>query len=223
MEPRMIHRIRELFNFGVTELQISHRRLVSLNEDDEIIYSFFRDTEPGFYIDIGAGRPISHSLTFLLYKKGWNGFCFDPLPENQILHRLFRPRGKFKRCLIGNSLGGRKFYHLKHWSYSTSLESVASMLITNGTAKLVKELKIDQRPLRDFLKEIPSNVNTFLKTDTEGNDLDVLVSNDWEQFNPNLVCVEVWKEGKKSITSFLNGKGYALIAETKQNAFFAKL
>ena len=74
--------------------------------DEAKIAAKFLPEKDGFYIDIGAGSPIEASNSYLFYKRGWRGICVDPIAINEKLHKVFRPRDKFLRSLVGNSLGG---------------------------------------------------------------------------------------------------------------------
>ena len=45
--------------------------------EDLFVNYFFKDLKKGFYVDIGCNLPKSGSLTYALYKKGWNGLKVD--------------------------------------------------------------------------------------------------------------------------------------------------
>ena len=190
------------------------------NENIQVIKKYFTNSKSIFYLDIGAGRPISQSLTYHLYKKGYRGITIDPLMENGVLHKILRPKDTFMLKLVGQVPGTIPFYHLKHYSYSTTLESVASKLIADGTAKLVSQTFIEQITLLEIIKKIPKHGEIFLKIDTEGADLAILKSNDYKRFRPNLICVEKWRGSEQAILDFLSSQGYELFSETKQNLFF---
>jgi FkbM family methyltransferase len=211
---------RNLLRWQREERNYLRHRSNVLNPNNEIVEKFFRGRFDGFYVDIGAGRPISNSLTYSLYETGWTGICVDPLRENRILHKMFRPRDVFISSLVGKGPKIVTFFHLKHWSYSTTSEQVASRLIASGTAKLVKETLVQQVPLSYFTKNIPAKKDLFLKIDVEGSDLDVLKTNDWQSFKPNLICVETWENKSDAISMFLTERGYAVIAKTDDNTFF---
>lgn len=71
------------------------------------------------------------------------------------------------------------------------------------------------------MRYIPKEKRTFLKIDTEGNDLEVLKTNDWQIFRPSLICVETWESAKEEIANFLNEVGYSMIGKTDVNEFFS--
>ena len=58
---------------------------------------------------------------------------------------------------------------------------------------------------------------TVLSIDVEGAELEVLNGNAWDQFKPDIICVEEWEPPLKKTTEvskYLGDKGYALIAVT---------
>lgn len=65
--------------------------------------------------------------------------------------------------LVGQVPGTIPFYHLKHYSYSTTLESVASKRIADGTAKLVSQTFIEQIILLEIIKKDSKAWENFSK------------------------------------------------------------
>lgn len=65
----------------------------------------------------------------------------------------------------------------------------------------------------------------FLSVDVEGRDLDVLQSNDWEIFRPNIVLVELLESTIEELREdlvaiFLKGKGYIIYAKCVHTVLF---
>src|SRR5438477_10422835 len=50
------------------------------NLEDVILRRVLQDVEAGFYIDIGAARPIHGSVTAWFYQAGWRGLNVEPDP-----------------------------------------------------------------------------------------------------------------------------------------------
>ena len=137
-----------------------------------------------------------------------------------MLHKILRPSDTFILKLVGEVPGTLPFYHLKDYSYSTTLESRARKLIADGTAKLVSQTFIEQITLLEIIKKIPKHGEIFLKIDTEGADLAVIKSNDFKKLRPNLICLEKWRGSEQAILDFLSSQGCKLFSETQQNFFF---
>ena len=51
--------------------------------EDRILYYLFKNKkEKGFYIDIGAYKPVTVSNTYFFYQIGWRGINIDAFPES---------------------------------------------------------------------------------------------------------------------------------------------
>ena len=48
------------------------------NFEDVILWRAFRNVDNGFYIDLGAGDPISDSVSHWFYRAGWTGIDVEP-------------------------------------------------------------------------------------------------------------------------------------------------
>lgn len=51
----------------------------SQNFEDVILNRFFKNTNIGFYVDVGAHDPIIDSVTKHFYDKGWSGINIEPV------------------------------------------------------------------------------------------------------------------------------------------------
>ena len=165
----------------------------------------------GFYIDVGAGRPISGSNTFLLYKNGWSGILIDPVNSNMLLARLTRRRDKFIKALIGPR-GELEFYYLFPYEYSTTSPESARELTESGKAQLVKKTKMQVIGLQDILLS-SSSMCFLLCIDAEGMDFQILSEFPFELHKPDVICVEEHGDNQhdhKNISSLLMDHGYSL-------------
>jgi len=63
------------------KLKINSTGYYSQFGEDQILDKLLPEKK-GFFLDIGAGRPIRYSNTYLFYKRGWNGILIDPLTAN---------------------------------------------------------------------------------------------------------------------------------------------
>lgn len=165
--------------------------------------------ESGIYIDIGAGRPISGSNTYSLYKQGWNGVLVDPIRINFWLSRLIRPKDSVFQACIGQE---RKieFWNLFPYEYSTTSSVVARELIDRKKAQLVSTVEI---PLITFEKIVTSQTSAclLLCIDAEGSDFEILQQFPFDVKKPDVICIEEPSSEEvreKDISVFLREKGY---------------
>ena len=199
----------ELFNIRNSSNQYSQ------TGEDKLIEKFLPESE-GFYLDVGAGRPIRGSNSFAFYLKGWTGICVDPLSINERLFNVLRNRDQFLRILVGQKGHDVDFWEFDPYEYSTTQKSVASRVLNNQSIRLINHTKLQVTSLAEIAPEISPQQPAFLSIDTEGNDLEVLKSNDWNSFRPRVICVEAWEAStlKSEIGEFLNGKNYLKRAST---------
>jgi hypothetical protein len=196
----------------------SNSQFYSQFGEDEIILNYLPEKE-GFYIDIGAGRPIRGSNTYALYSRGWTGICIDPIKLNMHLFRSLRPKDIFMNVLIGSEVAIMNFWEFVPYEYSTVVAEIAETILADPQVKLKKVHKKSVKPLRDFAPHITPMNASLLSIDVEGYDLEVLKSNDWERFRPRVICVEEWESHKTNndtsyISAYLSTYGYQKVAET---------
>ena len=69
-------------------------------QDKYLNENFFHNKSNGTYVDIGAHDGITGSNTYFFDLLGWEGICFEPLPEiyNQLVINRKRPR--CYRCAV---------------------------------------------------------------------------------------------------------------------------
>ena len=60
--------------------------------EDLFVNYFFQSKKIGFYVDIGCNLPKNRSLTYLLYKKRWNGIKVDISPRSIKLNKFLRKK-----------------------------------------------------------------------------------------------------------------------------------
>ena len=60
--------------------------------EDFFVNYFFAGLKEGFYVDVGCNLPKNGSLTYLLYKKGWNGIKVDISKRSIELNKIHRKR-----------------------------------------------------------------------------------------------------------------------------------
>ncbi len=100
----------------------------------------------------------------------------------------------------------------------------------NKQSLLIGKERITTLPLKMVLdKWMPENKKIdFLSIDVEGADLQVLRSNDWKKYSPEIVMIEIlFSEDVETVNKtptaeFLKKQGYSMVARTFNTAFFRK-
>ena len=202
-----------------------HRHFGQTAED--VLLGSYLPEKKGAYVDIGAGRPISGSNTFGLYKRGWSGICVDPISFNCKMFRVFRPKDLVLNIMLGLEKKMIDFWEFEPYEYSTADKNVAEKVSrVSGVRLLGKSLK-KVLPLSEIAPPANPLDAMLLTIDVEGFDLQVLQSNDWEKFRPRVICVEEWPSSldedlNSEINLFLRGKNYQRRAWTGLSSIYVE-
>lgn len=209
------------------DLFISHFRYAKLyfsqNGEDILLEEIFHNQQIGTYVDVGCHHPVRYSNTFLLYKKGWSGVCFDPDKRNADEFNSIRPRDVFINKAVGSKEGKQAMYFFDDGALNTfNKKQAQEWFMTQGIYKQT-DLELKGFPKKTWVNVVRLNKITngidLLCIDTEGNDLEVLHSIDWTQQKPKVIVVEIPKNNSR-IHSFLTEKKYSLIARTNTCGFY---
>lgn len=184
----------------------------SQHSEDEFISDFFKDTQNGFFVDIGANDGIKGSNTRALWERGWSGVMVEgSLPTFQALLKNYQNSERIRLvwAAIGARTGVVTFYnhrtdHLCGWN------SADAEWINGMNASLYEPTLTPAMTLSDVGLPI---VIDFLSVDTEGWDFDVL-SGMPVTMNPRLVMAEIDKHNNYTrIANLLESRGYGLVWE----------
>ncbi len=194
---------------------------------EDIILEKIFSKKDGFYVDVGAYHPVHYSNTKKLYDKGWSGINIDPNPDTIFFFN------KYRRNDINLNLGVSRedktieYYMFSHPACNTFSKDFFEKMNQKKWIKHIKTLKVKCRTLCDILDEfVPLNKKIDVMTiDVEGFDLDVLESNDWLKYSPEVVVVEghgfsFENMAEYPIYSFLVDKNYYLHAFTGLSLVF---
>ena len=163
-------------------------RFFAQNFEDLILNRLFEDKSDGFYFDVGAFHPEDLSITNFFYKKGWSGLNIEPIEKNFKLFLSKRPRDININCVISNNPSTVDFFLHPKKELSTIIPPSKGLIDSNKSKKIkVKAIKGKKIVAEHHL----FNKVDFLKVDTEGSELDVLESFDFEKFKPQVILVEI--------------------------------
>ena len=222
---------------GITRIKRIIRPLCDLSHsfsqegEDGILCAFFAErTSPGFYIDVGAHHPARFSNTFRFYKMGWRGLNIDPLPGAMKLFEKFRPRDINLELAIAADSKVLKYYMFNEPALNTFDAMLAKERNGLKQNKLIKTRNVRSRPLREVMEEYLAEVPSieFLSIDVEGFELEVLKSNDWSRYRPEVVLAEAVSAGNveqaiiSPVSIYLQSVGYELFAKTMITLIFRR-
>lgn len=182
----------------------------------------FLPESTGYYLDIGAGRPVIGSNTYYFYRLGWSGVSVDPIWLNSFLHKIFRPRDNFFQALAGPKIKIETVHEFFPYEYTTMQSEVAKQLIASGTARLISTQKINCFPPSTFIQEMDPVQPTLVCIDAEGSDFSILRAIDFSVVRPRAICVESFTGSTETteIKKFLEKFGYELKSKAGHSLIF---
>lgn len=183
----------------------AQQRSFSQFGEDRFLLRYFGAQPAGFYVDVGAYHPFSFSNTYLLYRRGWSGINLEPAPEALSVLKQHRPRDICLPLAVSSRVGSAPF------SLSGAFAGILDehrMWDDMGAGRITVETDRLANILDRYLPKGRSI--DLLDVDCEGNDLDVLLSNDWDRYRPRLVLAEAHDADRgRQLSEFLRTVNYA--------------
>ncbi len=191
------------------------------NREDIILEGFFPDIEKGFYIDVGANDPEDDSVTKRFYDRGWNGINIEPSPK---LHKKLveaRPLDINVQVGIAKSKGKLKFREYTNHGLSTFSTEIKKQYEKQPDTKTADftEHEVEVKPLSQVISEAAPESIHFMKVDVEGFEYEVLESNDWIKYRPEVICIEA-NHIIKDWHPILKKADYELVFDDGLNEYF---
>lgn len=200
----------------------------SQNGEDIILDSFFRGKKKGFYVDVGAYHPVYISNTYKFYKRGWTGIQIEPNYRKSSLFRNYRPNSINLNIGIGSKESISNLYIFDPDTLSTFSEEAVELNKKLGY-KVVEVKEVQITKLSSVFEKYAKNIEIdFMSVDTEGFDLEVLKTNDWNIYRPHFIIAETIEFGDKVFSrklndiydSYMDEVDYEKIADTYINTIY---
>jgi len=194
--------------------------------EDILIKRIFANKKNGFYVDVGAHHSSRFSNTYKLYKENyWRGVNIDPSLSSYLDLKKKRKRDININVGISDKKEILKFYSFNEGALNTFNLKKKNQLKLNY--KLKKTERTQCKKLSEVLdgclkKDIKIDLLTI---DTEGHDLKVLKSNNWNKYLPDYIIVEISSSTldeimKDSITKFLKKRCYSIYSKLHKSVIF---
>jgi len=189
--------------------------------EDLLLKRILGKQSKGFYVDVGAHHPVRFSNTYLFYKRGWHGINIEPNPRVASLFKRFRPNDVNLELGISEQPGELTYWMFDEPALNSFDRELSEKRVRETAYKLKGTRKVKVDRLDSVLEEYaqPATDIDIMTIDTEGHDLAVLRSNNWERFRPRWLLVEsLTHEPLDKITSeqhrFLQEQSYDLYSKT---------
>lgn len=190
--------------------------------EDLVLSDIFSKQNYGNYLDIGCNDPILGNNTFRFYHAGWKGINIDLDIHNIVKYQKIRPRDLSLCEVISDSKSQVEIIRQKK---DTSLSRVNLLKNVKGqkNKKPDAEIRFTMTLFEIYEKHIKDLYEIdILSIDTEGSELNILRSNNWNTFRPTTVCMEI-NSDFGIIQDFFSSLDYLLIFFNPSNAIFLDL
>jgi FkbM family methyltransferase len=178
----------------------------------------------GFYVDVGCFDPVTYSNTFMFYRRGWSGVCIDPNPKTAAAWRNVRPRDTMVTAAISQRAGEALYAEFDSFpACNRVLPGARPERIRDLDPKPDRVSSIPVNPLGEILRNhVPAgNRVNLMSIDCEGLDLEVLQSNDFKTFTPEVLIIEDHDLSPNSaIAQFASTVGLRFVAQALISKIF---
>lgn len=166
---------------------------------EEILVNRLLNNIPkGFFVDVGAFNPKVGSMTYELYKKGWNGINIDFSEENIRLFNFFRKRDISLSKIVSDKNSFLKTYSFDPSSGANTVEKEIAdgwsrnfnkkYIINEQESKTLDSILHENKVKKDF---------DYLNIDVEHHDLKVIMGLNLNLYRPKLITCEIITNSKR--------------------------
>lgn len=181
-------------------------------EQDKFVYeNYFQGKTNGYFVDIGAHDGTTFSNSKFFEELGWTGVCVEPNPK------VFEVLSSTRKCkcvkkAVADYIGWAKFFQIIEGA--DMLSGLADEFNQRGIENIYANLQDFENGYEyidvelDLFDNIVDNTTIdFLSLDTEGNELKILQTIDFNKYDIKVITVENNDYDNKFI-EFLVPKGY---------------
>ena len=199
------------------------------NMEDCVLVHLLDGKKNGVYVDVGAHNPVRFSNTYRLFREGWSGINVDPLPGCMDSFNKQRPNDVNLNIGCSKNAGELVYYSFEEPAYNTFDEVRAATVSQKGYSTLKEKLTVPVERLDTILdKYLGNRVIDVLTLDVEKRELDVLESNNWAKYRPQIIVMESLVSVNESLdkiyddpaVAYLVDKGYIAVAKLSNAVFF---
>ena len=190
------------------------KKYYAAHEVDKYVESFLPDDYLGYFIDIGAHNGIDISNSYYFEKKGWDGICFEPIPD------VFEQLNQNRKCktiqkAISNTEGISQFFKIK--GNSEMLSGLVDYYNEEHITRINREIEQDNQDYdyidvicSTFDNEITETNIDILSLDTEGSELSILKSIDFSKYNIKVMIIE-YNYHNPELLQLLNDNNFEIL------------
>lgn len=205
---------------GLTLCADGRRIGYAQNGEDIVLLRCFQDQSAGIWVDVGANHPVNDSVTKNFSDIGWTGINIEPVVSFHAALVEQRPHDVNLLAAVSDETGEMIFHqNQSNLDLSTFDDDLAARYRQQGDDVIDVEVPVVR--LDTVCAEyLEGAVIDFLKVDTEGHELSVLRSHDFQQFPTRVVVAEATPERLSGITGLLAERDMRFVTFDGLNAWF---
>jgi len=206
------------------EFDAVHGRHSYAQWGEDILLKLYLDTlkEPQpQYIDIGAWDPVDGSNTYLFYRAGGHGVLVEPNPTFCEKLRAVRTRDTVVNAGLGATTDTVADYYII--GGDGQLNTFSKKQVDEGHLNVKEVVKMPMRNVNNVLEENFATAPALFSVDTEGFDLTILKTLNFDRWRPKVFCVETIVKvhfRNEEIVQFMKSKGYEYAGGHTVNSIF---
>jgi FkbM family methyltransferase len=194
------------------------RAIFPYDDEERLKDEFFSNVEVGFFVEVGASRPIDKSQTFRMEKRGWKGVLIEPQPELAAWLRRDRSVPVYAVACSSRANAGRTMPLLVGaWAHA-SLNS--DYYIPGHKGRKFQTVDVPVTTVDDILLGVgaPAPID-FISIDVEFHEMEVLDGFDIARWRPRLILIED-VPADLQIHRYLRRRGYKWVRRTGVNSWY---
>lgn len=200
-----------------------YKSFSQLDQDLEVL-KFYKNKNNGFFIEIGASDGIELSNTYLLETQyNWKGICAEPIPSKFEQLVKNRPNSKCSDNAVYNQSNLDVIFDIAN--ECPLLSGISNTLNYHKNRDDSKKTKITVKTisLNDLLEKFDAPLFIeYLSLDTEGSELEILKSVNFQKYIFGLIHVEhnFIEPLRTKIKTLLTSNDYIYIKENQWDDFY---
>ncbi len=196
---------------------------------DKFVNELLENKREGYFVDIGANDGITFSNSYFFEKSlDWKGLAVEP--QTIIFDKLIKTRNcHFYNGCISSTEGFVEFMTIENGADMLSgivdkydqkhKERIDNEIKKSGGKKVIT--KVNAKSLNSICNENQIKYIDFLSIDTEGGELEILKSIDFNKISIDIISVEN-NYSDINFYKFLKSKGFKLIAKVVTDEIYKK-
>jgi len=193
----------------------------SQSEEQYYILNYFKDSEPGYFLDIGSYNPEIFSNVRALFELGWSGVCVEPSDACfKGLEDFYKGTGvEVFNCCIGTQTGEFPFYDSGGDAISSTSKEHVDKWANNYKCTFTETTK-QFYTLVDLIEQSAYTKFNFVNIDVENDLLGIDILKQVDLYSVGMVCLEVGYQHRATVMEYM--KGWKEVYSNAENMLLAR-